>query len=88
MKCVDKEFDIKFTIPRNSFIKGKHPDVCPDCKEEPILQDVNAPYVNSELWIAQCKCDKPHVKAVTGDTIEETVSNWDKMIKTYKERTK
>ncbi len=86
MNYIDKNFEEKFTTPRNAFIKGKHPDICPDCKEEPIMQDINMPFVDDELWVVQCKCYKPHTKAVTGDSIPEAVSNWDLMIREYKKR--
>lgn len=88
MKYVDKEFDIKFTVPRNAFIKGKHPDVCPDCKEEPMVSDINMPFVNDELWIVQCKCTRPYTKAVTGDSISEAVLNWNKLITKYKKKSR
>lgn len=87
MNYIDKHFEDD-TIQKNSFIKGKHPDICPVCKEEPTVQDINMPFAYAELWIVQCKCYKPHTKAVTGDSISEAVSNWDEMIKQLKERSK
>lgn len=88
MKYVDKEFDAKFIIPRNAFIKGKHPDKCPDCGEEPILSDINTSFIDDELWIAQCKCYKPNTKAVSGDSVEETVRNWDNLLRDINRRSR
>lgn len=88
MNYIDKDFEENFVIPRNSFIKGKHPDVCPDCKEEPIVQDINMPFTDAELWIIQCQCCKPYFKAVSGDSLPEAISNWDEMIKRYKEKSR
>lgn len=73
---------------KNSFIKGKHPDVCPDCKEEPTVTDINMPFTDAELWVVQCKCIPPYIKAVTGDSISEAVLNWDKLIMRYKKKSR
>lgn len=66
-------------IPRNSFVKGKHPDICPDCKKEPILADINMPFTASELWIATCDCRNP--KRASGDSITDVITNWNNMLK-------
>ena len=75
-----------FKAPRNAFLKGKHPDICPDCKEEPVMSDINMPFTDAELWIVQCKCKMS--KATYGDSASEAVSNWDNMIKRLKEKTR
>ena len=80
--------DIDFKPIKNAFIRGKHPDICPDCKEEPVVSDINMPFAYSELWIVQCKCQMPKSKAISGDSISEAVSNWDSMLKRLKENTK
>ena len=77
-----------FKVPRNAFLKGKHPDICPDCKEEPVVSDINMPFTDAELWIVQCKCQMPKSKAISGDSVSEAVFNWDNMIKHLKEKTK
>ena len=76
--------DIEFTSIKNAFLKGKHPDICPDCKEEPVMSDINMPFTDAELWIVQCKCKMPKSKTTYGDSVSEAVSNWDNMIKRLK----
>ena len=77
-----------FKVPRNAFLKGKHPDICPDCKEEPVVSDINMSFTDAELWIVQCNCQMPKSKAISGDSVSEAVFNWDNMIKHLKEKTK
>ena len=84
MKCID-DYET-FEAPRNAFLKGKHPDICPDCKEEPVLSDINMPFTDAELWVVQCNCKAPNFKAISGDSVSEAVSNWNNMIKRLKEK--
>ena len=86
MKYID-DYEI-FEAPRNAFLKGKHPDICPDCKEEPVMSDISMPFTDAELWVVQCKCKAPNFKAISGDSISEAVSNWNNMIKRLKEKTR
>lgn len=80
--------DYEVRAPRNAFLKGKHPDICPDCKEEPVVSGINMPFTDAELWAVQCKCPMPRLKAISGDSVSEAVSNWNDMIKRLKENTK
>ena len=82
------DYDEPFRAPRNAFLKGKHPTICPDCKEEPVVSDINMPFTYAELWIVQCKCQTPKSKAISGDSASEAVENWNEMIKRLKEKTK
>lgn len=82
------DYDEPFKAPRNAFLKCKHPDICPDCKEEPVVSDINMPFTDAELWTVQCKCKTPHFKGVSGDSMSEAVANWNNLIKNLKERTK
>ena len=77
------EYDDIIKLPKNNFIKGKHPDKCPDCNEEPSVVDLNMPFTYDELWVAACKCGH---KVATGDTIPAVVKNWDTLIKHVKEQ--
>ena len=86
MKYID--YYETFEAPRNSFLKGKHPDICPDCEEEPVMSDINMPFTDAELWVVQCNCKVPNFKAISGDSISEAVSNWNNMIKRLKEKTR